>query len=115
MYIIWYCYMTVVGSVLCTLLCSELELEAWPVSSSTTQLAYKNVYCAMCHGLNPAAMVNLTETFHSQIHTDIASVDWWVGKVVCELESITDYLKDRPDQTKLIQLIQRCTISILQP
>lgn len=89
-------------------LCLALELEAWPVSSTTTQLAYRNVYCAMCHGLNPLVKTDFKGTFHEHNYADIRSVEWWASKVMCDLQSIINYLKDQPGHAKLIQLILRC-------
>ena len=85
----------------------DLELEAWPLTSTVNQLAYKNVYCAMCHGLDPTKDINLQDTYPEEQNITIPAVEWWASKIKCDLKSITSYLERQPDHTKLMRLIRR--------
>ena len=88
-----------------------MSLRRWPVRGVTNHLIYKNIYCAMCNGIDPQQDLNLTK-FEWYVDEDLPNrtmhqVEWWPAKIHCPLSEIEAYRDNQPTHTKLTKLIRR--------
>ena len=70
-----------------------------------TQLTYRNVYCALCHGVDPTASIDLHEKYNYDQNLTVSSLQWWTVKVECDRPAIIEYLENQPDHDKLMSLV----------
>ena len=87
-----------------------MSLKRWPVRGVTNHLVYKNIYCAMCNGINPYNRVNFSH--QNWIGSDKKRngispvVEWYPAKIECAESAIDSYLTNEPTHKKLIDLIK---------
>ena len=89
----------------------DISIKRWPVRGRVNHLVYKNIYCAMCNGVDPYDNVDLqAQTWFGrsdEINSPIPRVEWWPAKIECPNDSIDSYLEDNPDHTKMVNFIAR--------
>ena len=97
-----------------------MSLKHWPVFEILHQIAYKNVYCAICNDVNVTSKLIpylMSPDPPSNEMEEIASVDWWPVKVFCHPPDIGHYLNNVPDHVHLKpgSELQRCLKTVLRP
>ena len=93
------------------ILLADMSLENWPVDGALNRLTYKNVYCAMCNGVDvtnnlDAVGYKMLATYDNEIWR-VVSVEWWPAKVFCPPLEIERYLNNTPKHDHLITLINQ--------
>ncbi|XP_067950274.1 uncharacterized protein [Watersipora subatra] len=99
---------------------SDISIKKWPLRERVNHLVYKNIYCAMCNGVDPYDEFDLQAQNwvdgSDERNSSISKVEWWPAKIECPKDSIQSYLEDSPDHQKLIAFITRsCDIIFLPP
>lgn len=76
---------------------------------TANHLIYKNVYCAICNGVDPLTKIDLRDqnwVGSGSKRRQISTMEWWPGKIECTSSAIETYLDDNPDHEKLLDLIK---------
>ena len=94
------------------ILLADMSLENWPVDGALNRLTYKNVYCAMCNGVDvtnnlDAVGYKIVPIYDKKIFRRVVSVEWWPAKVFCPPLEIEQYLNYTPKHEHLITLINQ--------
>jgi len=88
----------------------DLSLKRWPVRGLVNHLTYKNVFCAMCNGIDPQASVRFSDQMWfgdpNKINDSVSTMEWWPAKVECDAEAIEEYLSSDTDHKRLITLVK---------
>ncbi|KAF6038340.1 hypothetical protein EB796_003358 [Bugula neritina] len=94
---------------------SDLSLKRWPVRGLVNHLTYKNVFCAMCNGIDPQASVRFSDQIWfgdpNKINDSVSTMEWWPAKVECSAEAIEEYLcsiKQYLPPLELVDSVRRC-------
>lgn len=61
-------------------------MAMWPVTAKRTGVLYKNIFCAICHGVVSKRDVSAVVNYHT-------SVDFWWLSVNCEKETAVKLTK----------------------
>ncbi|XP_067950286.1 uncharacterized protein [Watersipora subatra] len=99
---------------------SDISIKRWPVRGKVNHLVYKNIYCAICNGVDPYDELDLqAQTFHGNLDDGgslVSRVEWWPAKIECPKDSIEKYLEDSPNHQKLVDFIgSSCDVVFLPP
>ena len=93
------------------ILLADMSLQNWPVDGVLNRLTYKNVYCAMCNGVDvtnnlDAVGYKMLATYDNEIWR-VVSVEWWPAKIFGTPLEIERYLNNTPKHDQLIMLINQ--------
>ena len=92
--------------------CADLSIKRWPLRGTVNHLSYKNVFCAVCNGVDVATPLDLTANVSGIIYngadppSDLTPVAWWTAKVFCSQYYIDRYLNNTPSHGQLILMIR---------
>ena len=88
-----------------------ISIKKWPLRGLTNHLSYKNIYCAICNGVDPYYEMNLYDQewigSEETRNSSIPAVEWWPAEINCSSDAIEEYLRYEPSHTDLINLISR--------
>ena len=73
----------------------DISIKKWPLRGLINHLSYKNIYCAICNGIDPYHEMNLYDQ------------EWIGSEINCSSDAIEEYLRYEPSHTDLINLISR--------
>ena len=75
-------------------------------------LSYKNIFCAVCNGVDVATPLDLSANGSGITYngadppSDLTPVAWWPAKVFCSQYYIDRYLNNTPSHEQLILMIR---------
>jgi len=73
-------------------------------------LIYKNVFCALCNGIDPQASVRFLDQIWfgdpNKIDDSVRTIEWWPAKVKCGAKAIEEYLSSNTNHKSLIALVK---------
>ena len=82
----------------------------WPVRNVETHVTYKNIFCAICNGVNITKSIEVQSpeaidyNYISYQKVSISVVEWWPVRLLCPELEIRKYLNNLPTHEKLIEL-----------
>lgn len=66
----------------------NMSITTWPVTAKRTGLSYKNIFCAICHGV-------LAESEASAVAVNYSiPVDFWWLSVNCDKETVSELTRE---------------------
>ena len=68
-------------------------MRSWPVTASRTGITYKNIYCAVCHGVLDVHNTGFPAGIGLEYdHGDL--IDFWWMAIKCDNETIAEFAEN---------------------
>lgn len=91
---------------------ADLSIKRWPLRGAVNHLSYKNIFCAVCNGVDVATPLDLTANGSGIKYngadppSDLTPVAWWSAKVLCPQYYIDRYLNNTSNHEHFILMIR---------
>ena len=70
-------------------------MSHWPVTATRTNILYKNIYCAICHGVldvNDTQLPDFSSYENSFVNATFLVEFWWMT-IKCDAETIEEFVE----------------------
>ena len=71
------------------------DMSHWPVTATRTNILYKNIYCALCHGVldvNDTQLPDFSSYEYSFVNATFLVEFWWMT-ITCDAETIEEFVE----------------------